>query len=99
MCIRDSFRFSRIASAFLPPWGTGGMVGSTPDTFICLRFSMFCWAVAAIGIANASDDANSPIPSGLEAGIGLLLDELQKPTGSSQPWGASPGLGFFWSER
>src|SRR6202040_1068418 len=76
-------RFSRMASAFLPVCGTGGMLGSTPDTFICLRFSIFvCWAdAAAIGSASTNEEANSPIRNGLEACICILLDELKEPTG------------------
>src|ERR1022692_392552 len=88
-------RFWRMASAFLPVCGTGGMLGSTPDTFICLRFSMFCWAVAAIGSASASDKTRTSIPDGLMAGICLLLDEVREPTSCLSQAGATRVSAFY----
>ena len=38
------FRFSRIASAFLPSCGTIGMVRSVVATLNCLSFSMLAWS-------------------------------------------------------
>jgi hypothetical protein len=35
------FKFSRIASAFLPVCGTGGMFKSVPETLNCFSFSTF----------------------------------------------------------
>jgi hypothetical protein len=39
---------------------------------------MFCWAVAAIGSASASNEAKSADPNDLQAGIFILLDELNE---------------------
>ena len=50
-------RFSRSAAAFLPSCATVGMLGSTPETFICFRFSMFgawAWAIWLPSRAAAS---------------------------------------------
>src|SRR5512134_3270051 len=93
------FRFSRRASAFLPVWGTGGMLGSTPDTFICLRFSIFCWAVAAIGSASTNEEANSPIRNDLDLCIRILLDESKEPKSLPQRAGVSRVPRFFLSPK
>jgi len=53
------FRFSRIASAFFPVCGTGGMFRSVPETFICLSFSMFCCACTGARLPTASATANA----------------------------------------
>ena len=65
-------RFSRIASAFLPVCGTGGMFGSTPETFICLSFSMF-WAWACALPATSKAMATVRVPSANEEVFFMLV--------------------------
>src|SRR6202158_1430868 len=89
-------RLLRMASAFLPSCGTGGRLVSTPDSFICLRFSMFvCWADAAIGSASTNEEANSPIRNDVEACIFILPDELKQPTSPLQAGYRESGSRIF----